>query len=124
MGYITKSSSNEVLASALRLVLSGGIYIPPPVLGRADTPPQRRLAYLGLSHRQAEILSLLMRGKSNKLICRELDLAESTVKNHVTLVLKALNVTSRTQAVLAAARLGLALEPLDARAQADPKEGR
>lgn len=133
MGYITKSSSNEVLASALRLVLSGGIYIPPQLLGRGEASPQsagsarlqRRLpSDLGLTQRQAQILTLLMRGKSNKLICRELALAESTVKNHVTLVLKALNVTSRTQAVLAAARLGLALEPLDARAQAHPKEGR
>ena len=52
----------------------------------------------------------MLEGKSNKLICRELDLAESTVKNHVTLILKALNVTSRTQAVIAAARMGLVLE--------------
>jgi hypothetical protein len=52
----------------------------------------------------------LLEGKSNKIICRELDLAESTVKNHVTLILKALNVTSRTQAVIAAARMGLVFE--------------
>jgi DNA-binding NarL/FixJ family response regulator len=53
-----------------------------------------------------------MQGKSNKLICRELDVAESSVKNHVTHVLKTLNVTSRTQAVIAAARMGLVLEPV------------
>jgi DNA-binding NarL/FixJ family response regulator len=117
MGYIPKSSSNEVLASALRLVLSGGIYIPPAILGAAE-PVLRpggaklRPSDLGLTERQSQILTLLMQGKSNKLICRELDLAESTVKNHVTHVLKTLSVTSRTQAVIAAARIGLVLDPV------------
>jgi DNA-binding NarL/FixJ family response regulator len=126
MGYIPKLSSNEVLISALRLVLSGGIYIPPAILARWECPtaadpqtaaasgrsgsPRRTPADLGLSGRQAQVLRLLLEGKSNKIICRELDLAESTVKNHVTLILKALNVTSRTQAVIAAARMGLVCE--------------
>ena len=126
MGYIPKLSSNEVLISALRLVLSGGIYIPPEILARLESPPaadrqsaaasersgppRRTPADLGLSGRQAQVLRLLLEGKSNKIICRELDLAESTVKNHVTLILKALNVTSRTQAVIAAARMGLVFE--------------
>jgi DNA-binding NarL/FixJ family response regulator len=127
MGYIPKLSSNEVLVSALRLVLSGGIYIPPEILARAghlpaaaastaaaasvqrDVPPPVP-ADLGLSEREARVLRLLLEGKSNKLICRELDLAESTVKNHVTRILKALNVTSRTQAVIAAAQMGLVLQ--------------
>jgi DNA-binding NarL/FixJ family response regulator len=125
MGYIPKHSSNEVLIGALRLVLSGGIYIPPEILARWESPPaadrhaaasgrgsrpQRTPADFGLSERQAQVLRLLLEGKSNKLIRRELDLAESTVKNHVALILKALNVTSRTQAVIAAARLGLVFE--------------
>lgn len=118
LGFIPKSSSNEVLASALKLVLAGGIYVPPEVLGRGSgelpvSPPPmaaRTLpADIGLTQRQAEILALMMKGKSNKLICRDLDLAESTVKNQVTAIMKALNVTSRTQAVLAVNRLGLAL---------------
>ncbi len=117
MGYIPKSSSNEVLASALRLVLSGGIYIPPAILGGAEPVLQPggaklRPSDLGLTERQSQVLTLLMQGKSNKLICRELDLAESTVKNHVTHVLKTLSVTSRTQAVIAAARIGLVLDPV------------
>ena len=117
MGYIPKHSSNEVLVSALRLVLSGGIYIPPEILARSAVPsaerasPPRLPADLGLTEREARVLRLLLEGKSNKLICRELNLAESTVKNHVTQILKALNVTSRTQAVIAAAQMGLVLEP-------------
>ena len=47
-----------------------------------------------------------MQGKSNKAICRVLDLAEPTVKNHVTAILKTLNVTNRTEAVVAANNLG------------------
>jgi DNA-binding NarL/FixJ family response regulator len=137
MGYIPKSSSNELLASALRLVVSGGIYIPPEILGRSEpqmepgnlespapdaggSPPRLLPSDLGLTERQAQILILLMQGKSNKLICRELDVAESTVKNHVTHVLKTLNVTSRTQAVIAAARMGLVLEPVASSRKSQP----
>ncbi len=116
LGFIPKSSSNEVLQSALRLVLAGGIYVPPEILGRSGVdepvpPPigQQTPAGIGLTDRQAQILALVMKGKSNKLICRDLDLAESTVKNQITAILKALNVTSRTQAVLAVEKLGLAL---------------
>jgi len=118
LGFIPKSSSNEVLASALGLVLAGGIYVPPEILGRSGAgepmaPPiaagHRTPAEIGLTERQAQILALIMKGKSNKLICRELDIAESTVKNQITAILKALNVTSRTQAVIAVDKLGLNL---------------
>jgi DNA-binding NarL/FixJ family response regulator len=51
----------------------------------------------------------MMKGESNKMICRELHVAESTVKNQITAILKALNVTSRTQAVLEVTKLGLVL---------------
>jgi DNA-binding NarL/FixJ family response regulator len=57
------------------------------------------------------VLALLMQGKNNKLICRALNLAEPTVKNHVSAILKALGVSSRTEAVLAVSRLGLTLPP-------------
>ena len=123
LGYIPKSSSNEVLKSALQLVLAGGVYIPPEVLGRGETPPlapksgARSPADIGLTERQAQILALLMQGEPNKIICRELDIAESTVKNQVTAILKALNVTSRTQAVLAVERLGLALPEVPRRSR-------
>lgn len=117
MGFIPKSSSNEVLTGALQLVLAGGIYLPPAILGPGSaalrgTPPaagRATPAALGLTERQAQILSRMMKGEPNKIICRELNIAESTVKNQVTAILKALNVTSRTQAVLAAAEMNLAL---------------
>ena len=124
LGFIPKSSSNEVLKNALRLVLAGSIYIPPEMLGRGpaslpmeqapDAGRNTTPADIGLTERQAQILALMMRGEPNKLICRELNLAESTVKNQVTAILRALNVTSRTQAVLAVAKLRLVLPRMGA----------
>jgi len=58
-----------------------------------------------------EVLRLIASGASNKVICRELDLAERTVKAHITAVFRALKVSSRTQAAIAAARLGMAVPP-------------
>lgn len=109
-GFIPKSSSNEVMLSALRLVLAGGKYVPAEVLshgGPAPTRPAVSLDHLGLSPRQLDVLRLVAEGKPNKIICDELGLAERTVKAHLTEVLRALGVSSRTQAALAAARLGL-----------------
>ena len=115
-GFIPKASSNEVMVSALRLVLAGGRYLPAEVLARDDGAPARTaeatsVEGLGLSPRQLEVLTLIARGMPNKIICDELGLAERTVKAHVTEVLRALGVSSRTQAALAAARLGLGGAP-------------
>src|SRR5262249_31938437 len=66
---------------------------------------------LGLTKRQLKVLALVMRGKSNKEICRTLDLAETTVKYHITVILKALNVSNRTEAVIAVGKLGWDLRP-------------
>jgi DNA-binding NarL/FixJ family response regulator len=115
MGYIPKSARNEVMVSALQLVFAGGIYIPPEILAREDlshTAPSgghRTLvspADLGLTDRQLDVLALMMQGKNNKSICRMLNLAEPTVKNHVTAILKAMKVTNRTEAVIAVNELG------------------
>jgi DNA-binding NarL/FixJ family response regulator len=57
-----------------------------------------------LTPRQREVLAVMMQGKCNKAICRSLNLAEPTVKNHVTAILKALNATNRTEAVVKFAR--------------------
>lgn len=65
---------------------------------------------LGLTDRQCDVLRLILRGLPNKLICRQLDLAEGTVKVHVSAVLRALGVRNRTQAVIAASRMGLRIK--------------
>lgn len=118
MGFISKASKGNVLISALRLVLSGGVYLPPQILRHGASPASNALASgkpvshcdIGLTERQAQVLSFLVQGKPNKLICRELNLAEGTVKIHVTAILRALNVSNRTQAVIAVGRLGLKLD--------------
>jgi len=116
-GYIPKSSSNEVMQHAVRLVLSGGKYLPPELLARpsasASTSAAERqpAAALRLTDRQFAVLRLIATGASNKVICRELGLAERTVKAHVTAVMRSLKVSSRTQAAVEAVRLGLADAP-------------
>jgi len=110
-GFIPKSESREVLVHALALILAGGTYVPPAALqsvpSRSATSERHRvLDSLGLTDRQLDVLALLMEGKNNKLICRELNISEPTAKNHVTAILRALGVSSRTEAVLAVTRLG------------------
>lgn len=115
VGFIPKSAPREVMLGAFRLIFAGGVYIPREILGRPRlalaVPPEPgrppTAAELGLTERQFEVLGLLVQGKSNKAICRALDLAEPTVKNHVTAILKALRVGNRTEAALAATALGL-----------------
>jgi DNA-binding NarL/FixJ family response regulator len=112
MGYIPKSASGDVLVQALRAVLSGQAWLPPQALQalpRAPASSQPTLEALGLTPRQADVLRLILQGLSTKLICRALDLSEGTVKTHTAAVMRALNVTTRTQAVVAALRLGLRL---------------
>lgn len=120
MGYIPKTSPRDVLLGAVRLVASGGIYVPVEALrareageqapASASAAPSKTAADLGLSGRQWEVLGLLLKGLPNKLIARKLDISENTTKIHVSAVLRALGVSSRTQALLAANRLGLRLD--------------
>jgi DNA-binding NarL/FixJ family response regulator len=108
-GFISKTSSKEIILQAIRLALAGGTYIPPQAL---DAPKGERpgaqpvAAELGLTERQLEVLAQLAQGKPNKVIARELDIAEPTVKAHVTEILRALKVTNRAQAVVAARKIG------------------
>jgi DNA-binding NarL/FixJ family response regulator len=127
LGFIPKSASREIMVNALQLVFSGGIFIPPEALARAEpTPvhpvPGRRVspADVGLTERQIEVLALMMEGKSNKAICRALDMAEPTVKHHVTAILKALNVTNRTEAVIAVGALGWDLPQVPGKPRPEP----
>jgi DNA-binding NarL/FixJ family response regulator len=129
VGFIPKSGEREVMLSALRLVFSGGVYIPPEILShvgapagpgpsaasgpRLEGPAPTSPADLGLTARQVDVLALMMHGKSNKAICRILDLAEPTVKNHVTAILKALKVSNRTEAVIMVGTLGWELPQVE-----------
>jgi DNA-binding NarL/FixJ family response regulator len=113
IGFIPKSSSPEVMLKAIELILSGGTYLPPAVLGpgadgHADRVEQPTLTTdAKLTPRQTTVLEKLALGKSNKEIANELHLSEVTVKVHIGAIMRALNVRNRTQAVLAAVRHGL-----------------
>ena len=114
MGFIPKSSTPEILIQALRLVLARGVYLPPAVLdgGRAVAAPEAaspEAAMPGLTPRQMDVLRCVIQGKPNKLIARELEVSEHTVKAHLSSVLRALDARSRTEAVYAAAKMGLRL---------------
>jgi DNA-binding NarL/FixJ family response regulator len=111
-GFIPKSADSVAFTQALRKVMEGRVHLPPQALGRAALlSPGDDFAEgeLGLSPRQLDVLRLLVEGRSNKLIMRELELSESTVKTHLQAIFRRLDVNSRTQAVVAAARLGLRL---------------
>jgi len=107
-GFVPKSAQKEVLISALRLVLAGGVYLPPHVLD-AQQPGSERLEGL-LSTRQIQALMRAVQGASNKHIARELGVAEGTVKAHLSAAYRALGVTNRTSAVYAVAQRGLTLD--------------
>ena len=102
-GFIPKSAEPGLMREALAHVLAGGIYLPRQV---PPAPPSSAAA-IDLSERQLDVLRLLIRGRSNKLISRELELSESTVKTHLAAVFRKLEVNTRTQAVVKAAALGL-----------------
>jgi DNA-binding NarL/FixJ family response regulator len=102
-GYIPKSATAQTVVSALRLVLSGNIYVPPLLLSATtraidhdmqDTP--RSLAQL--TDRQVDVLRYLRDGLTNKEISANLGIAEKTVKVHIAAIFKTLNVVNRTQA--------------------------
>lgn len=100
MGYVPKSATPETLLAALRLVLSGEVYVPPfmvhaPAPGRVPQP---------LTERQVDVLRLLAEGVANKEIAYRLGLSEKTVKSHLTAIFRTLGVSNRAQAVAAAAR--------------------
>lgn len=124
MGFLPKRLSTEALTDALKLVLAGGVYVPPlppaepapagrPAVPSSQPTPSSQpdyalladLSVIGLTPRQSEVLMLMLRGKQNKEIARLLDVSVETVKDHVSVVLRTLGVSTRTQAVLAVAEL-------------------
>ena len=118
LGFIPKTTEREVMLNAIKLVFSGGTYVPSEILEETTSPrlanklvKRDSLKGLGLTDRQIEVLALLMKGNSNKVIAKTLNMAVPTVKNHITVVLKALSVTSRTEAVIKVGKMGWELPP-------------
>lgn len=120
MGFIPKTMNPELVWSALGLVLAGGIYVPHKVIsGQKDSLPSgsgapatdegASLSSLGLTERQIDTLRMLVKGLPNKTIARNLGISEATVKVYVSASLRAMNVTSRTQAVIWLAQNGIRL---------------
>jgi DNA-binding NarL/FixJ family response regulator len=133
LGFIPKAYSPDVMLSAVRLVLAGGVYVPPMMLSAVppgvvassggELPATCAPGMLGarptgaassatldglrkvLTERQVEVLQLLSQGKPNKLIGRSLGISEGTVKIHLAAIFRALNVRNRTEAVVAAQSL-------------------
>jgi DNA-binding NarL/FixJ family response regulator len=117
VGFIPKSAKRSVIASALQLVFAGGRYLPPEMLSSEPSTDTRFVeergvengpspSELGLTERQVTVLGLVMEGLDNKTISRELNVTEASVKNRVTAIMKAMKVKNRTEAVVAADRLG------------------
>ncbi|MBO6289988.1 MAG: response regulator transcription factor [Alphaproteobacteria bacterium] len=124
-GYVSKSFSNSLIISAINLVMAGGIYVPPEVLQMSvqssPEPMRELLASLNeqnsditdnniLTPRQKEVLACLAEGLSNKQIAYRLGVSEGTIKIHITLLLRALEVTNRLAAVRKAVQLGIIKE--------------
>jgi len=109
-GYLLKDVEPEELVRAIRTVADGEALLHPAVAARlmeevSESP--RPVAEEALTAREREVLELIARGMPNKLIARELGIAEKTVKTHVSSILGKLGLTDRTQAALYAVRSGL-----------------
>lgn len=113
VGYIPKTSKPDVMIAALKVVAAGGTYVPPEALeeeaGEGKPARRRRTAALDLTHRQKQVLRLILKGYNNERIAAELSIAPNTVKQHAHAVFTALGVSTRAEAVIAAARHGLSL---------------
>lgn len=115
-GFIPKKYSSEMMVAALRHVLAGRIFLPletlnaapPDIESRPGTGSDPRLA--GLTARQMDVYRAAARGLPNKLIARQLNIAESTVKAHLTAVYTALGVRNRTEAAYQASREGVRID--------------
>lgn len=105
-GYIAKTSEPAELLAAIRTVLEGGRCVTSDYERPRAADAELPIAIYGLTQRQADVLRLLVQGKPNKLICRDLSLSEGTVKVHVSAILKALNVRTRAEAIVEISRRG------------------
>ena len=129
MGFVPKSASSQVFVAAMRLILAGGTYLPPHAFTTWQAPDansglqsgtavavhngreENAIDIARLTDRQLEVLMKAVQGKPNKVIARETNLAEGTVKSHLSAAFRLINVSNRTEAVFRAAQLGLKLPP-------------
>ena len=106
VGYIPKTSRPQVVIAALKVIAAGGTYVPREVLEQAGPTPRRR-GEPDLTDRQKDVLRLMLKGYNNERIACELAIAQNTVKQHAHAIFTALGVSSRAEALVAAARHGL-----------------
>lgn len=105
-GYIPKASGMRIAGAALRTILSGAIYVPSSIAVLNDkSDEQETMNNEQLTPRQSEVLHLVVAGKSNKEIARHLNLAEGTIKVHMSALFRGLGVTSRSAAAALGARI-------------------
>jgi DNA-binding NarL/FixJ family response regulator len=110
VGFVPKSHSSDLMIAALRIVLSGGIYLPMHVLeadhgvGASTVHSGTDRAFNRLTTRQQEVAKYLLQGSPNKVIARELGLSEGTVKAHVSAIFQIIGAKNRVEAVMLAAR--------------------
>ncbi|KJS40345.1 MAG: hypothetical protein VR70_06080 [Rhodospirillaceae bacterium BRH_c57] len=109
-GFISKSMPKDQMTRGVRMVCQGEVFVPfdlNEALHRRPDPmcEEFRNGYASLTAQQRKVLEMLVMGRSNKIIAFELDIAESTVKAHVSAILRKLKVNSRTQAVLNASKM-------------------
>ncbi|HMN79663.1 MAG TPA: response regulator transcription factor [Burkholderiaceae bacterium] len=107
MSFVPKSAGPEVLRDGLRRAVGGNVFLP----SQLSAAPAQTVETPALTPRQLDVLGRLCRGLPNKLVCRELNLSENTVKEHITTIYRILDVRSRTQAVIKASQLGLQFPP-------------
>ena len=123
-GFLTKDTENDIIIHAIRLVLAGGVYLPPSIIKNPrdeEKSPDTKMADSGrddgssrtlrirntITCRQQQVLSQLRSGKSNRDISASLHLSESTIKGHIAALFKLLGASNRIQAVIEAQKLGI-----------------
>jgi DNA-binding NarL/FixJ family response regulator len=102
LGFIPKDTTSKVMLNALRLIMSGEIYIPASMNRRSNNIENTTESF---TPRQQEVVEMMMKGLSNKKIASEMGIVEATIKMHITAIFKRLGVSNRTEAALAAQKL-------------------
>ncbi|MFY1663136.1 response regulator [Pseudomonas sp. Pseu.R1] len=117
VGFITKSSPRKQMTEAIEQILNGNVYLPSDIIrsqkapsrrNNADTPQLPPELLQALTRKQLLVLERMTKGDSNKQIAFSLAIAETTVKAHVSAILRKLNVHNRVQAILSAGDIDFA----------------